>query len=107
MNQSRRQFILQSVGVSTVLYLQFMSSNALAHSGLLDEGEQDAQALGYKAESSKVDEQKYPRHDASQRCASCGWFKGHSGDASGPCALYPANKYVVANGWCSAWLKKN
>ena len=107
MNQSRRLFILQSITIGATLSLQFASRSALAQNGMLDESDQDAQALGYKTETTRVDAQKYPKHDVSQRCTSCGWFKGRSGDASGPCALYPANKHVAASGWCSAWMKKS
>jgi hypothetical protein len=71
----------------------------------VDEADPQAVALGYKQDSTKVDAKKYPKHDASQTCATCQLFQGKAGDAAGACPLF-AGKQVAAAGWCSAWVKK-
>ncbi|MCY1262037.1 High potential iron-sulfur protein [compost metagenome] len=67
-------------------------------------GEQEPQALkvGYKADSTKVDPQKYPGHKPSQTCANCQLYQGDEGSTGGGCALF-GGKDVAAKGWCSAW----
>ena len=67
-------------------------------------GEQEPQALkvGYKADTAKVDPQKYPGHKLSQTCANCQLYQGDEGSVAGGCALF-SGKDVAAKGWCSAW----
>ncbi|MBL0919853.1 MAG: high-potential iron-sulfur protein [Hydrogenophaga sp.] len=72
---------------------------------MVNESDQQAVALGYAADSNKVDPKKYPRHVAGQTCAGCQLFTGKAGDVSGPCGIFPG-KAVSAKGWCSAWVKK-
>jgi hypothetical protein len=69
------------------------------------ETDPQAVALGYKADTTKVDQAKFPKHDASQMCNGCQLYQGKPADASGPCALF-AGKAVAGKGWCSAWIKK-
>ena len=105
MNQSRRIFMLQAIAASAVMTSALMPHLAYAAS-MLSESDRDAQALGYRADSSRVDKEKYPKFDASQRCSNCNWFQGRSGDANAACGLYGADKHVAASGWCSGWMKK-
>jgi hypothetical protein len=72
---------------------------------LLSESDPMAQALGYKADATKVDKTKFAQYQAGQACASCSLFMGAAGAPSGPCPLY-AGKAVVATGWCSSYAKK-
>lgn len=72
---------------------------------LVSESDPQDVALGYAADSSKVDAKKYPRHAAGQNCAGCQLYTGRAGDASRPCGIFPGEA-VSAKGWCSAWLKK-
>jgi hypothetical protein len=62
-------------------------------------------ALGYKADSTKVDKAKFPKHVASQVCTNCALFQGAATAAAGGCPLFGA-KQVAGKGWCSAWAKK-
>ena len=71
----------------------------------LDEKDAQAVALGYVAEASKTDTQKFPKYAAGQNCANCALYQGKAGDAAGGCPLFGA-KQVAAKGWCSAWAKK-
>ena len=81
-----------------------MASQAMAQA-MLDEKDPQAVALGYVADTTKVDAKKYPKHAAAQKCSNCQFYAGKPADASGGCALF-AGKLVAANGWCSAFAKK-
>ncbi len=102
-SHNRRVFMLQLTAGSAVLVA---GRSALAQGApMVNESDQQAVALGYAADSSKVDQKKYPKHAAGQTCAGCQLFTGKAGDASGPCGIFPG-KAVSAKGWCSAWVKK-
>ena len=96
----RRLFILRAVAATSVLGLA--NTPALAD---VDESDPVAVALGYKADTKKVDPTKYPSHDGSQTCGNCKQFQGKAGDRSGGCNLF-GGKAVATAGWCSAWVKK-
>jgi len=64
-----------------------------------------AVGLGYREDTHKVDDKKFPKHAEAQTCASCQLFQGGPKDAAGPCSLF-AGKQVAGGGWCSAWTKK-
>jgi len=102
---NRRQFLktipIVAVGAMAVSTL----ARAQAGGAMVDEKDPQAVALGYKADTTKVDKAKYPKHEASQHCGNCQLFQGKAGDAKGPCPLF-AGKQVATNGWCSAWVKK-
>jgi hypothetical protein len=93
-------------------YLPLALSGGVAITGLLGSpsasaamlGEQDPQAqkVGYKADTTKVDPKKYPSHKPSQTCANCQLYQGDTGSAAGGCALF-GDKEVAAAGWCNAW----
>lgn len=69
------------------------------------ETSEQAQALGYKADSTKVDVKKHSNYAANQSCGGCVLFQGKAGDNSGGCAVF-ANNLVASKGWCGAWTKK-
>jgi hypothetical protein len=98
---NRREFIVQlSLGTGVLA-----SSQAFAQAPALAETDPAAVAQGYKADSTKVDAKKFPKHAATQTCGNCALYQGKAGAASGPCALFPG-KDVSAKGWCQAWAKK-
>lgn len=70
-----------------------------------DEADPTASALGYKHDTTKVDDKKYPAHKPDQTCSSCNLGQGKPGDAWVPCTIFPG-KAVAGKGWCSAWVKK-
>jgi len=96
----RRSFMLRAVAATSGLGLA--NTPALAD---VDEGDAAAVALGYKADTGKVDSTKYPSHDGSQLCGNCKQFQGKSSDRSGGCTLL-GGKAVATAGWCSAWVRK-
>jgi formylmethanofuran:tetrahydromethanopterin formyltransferase len=97
----RREFIIQvSAGSAALLAGRFaMAADMVA------ETDAQAAALGYKADTSKVDAKKFPTHKASQNCGNCALFQGKAGDKAGMCPLF-AGKQVAAAGWCNAYAAK-
>ena len=97
----RREFMIQiSAGSAALLAGRFVMA-----ADMVAETDPQAGALGYKAESSKVDAKKYPTHAATQNCGNCALFQGKAGDKAGMCPLF-AGKQVAAAAWCSAYAKK-
>jgi hypothetical protein len=100
---SRRVFMMQVAAAGTTALL---GTHASAQTGaMVADTDPQGVALGYKADTTKVDAKKYPKHLASQNCANCALFQGKAGDKAGGCPLF-AGKQVAAAGWCSAYAKK-
>ena len=97
---SRRTFMMSLVAGGSVLAAT--SANAQA---AVAETDPQAVALGYRTDTTKVDQKKYPNHNPSQHCGDCQLYQGKPGAATGPCPLF-AGKVVHQTGWCSAWTKK-
>ncbi|MEK0432165.1 MAG: twin-arginine translocation pathway signal protein [Betaproteobacteria bacterium] len=98
---TRREFAVQlGVGAAALL-----AGGQVFAQAMVDEKDGQAAALGYKADSSKVDGKKYAAHKAEQNCGNCALFQGKAGDKAGGCPLF-AGKNVAAAGWCSAYAKK-
>jgi len=98
---SRREFVIQlSVGSAALL-----AGSQVFAQAMVDEKDGQAAALGYKADSSKVDGKKFATHKPEQNCGNCALFQGKAGDKAGACPLF-AGKQVAGAGWCSAYAKK-
>ena len=97
----RRSFMMQAAACGALLG----SSQVMAQAAKLDEKDAQAVALAYVADTTKVDQKKYAKHEASQKCGNCVLFQGKAADAWGGCPLF-AGKQVAGVGWCSAWAKK-
>ena len=97
----RREFIIKISAGGAAL----MAGQAFAQAPMLAEADAQATALGYKADATKVDKTKFPKHAADQNCANCVLYQGKPADAAGGCPLF-AGKQVAGKGWCSAWAKK-
>lgn len=116
---SRRNFIKQSaLAVGSVSILSKILNNDHAYAQALtalDESNPTALALGYKSDSSNVDEVKFPKHAGEQGkkslCSNCMFYsqggqkiEGKDGEF-GKCTLFPTN-LVSAKGWCNSWTLK-
>jgi hypothetical protein len=100
---SRRVFMMQvAVGGVSALVAARASAQTAA---MVAETDPQGVALGYKADTTKVDAKKFPKHAASQNCANCALYQGKPADKAGGCPLF-AGKQVAAAGWCSAYAKK-
>lgn len=64
-----------------------------------------AQTLGYVADASKADRNRFKQYAAGQHCGACGLYQGAANSASGPCPIFPG-KEVRSTGWCSAFARK-
>jgi len=102
-SSNRRVFMLQVAAGGSVLALANAAHAQAAP--MVNEKDGQAMALGYAADTGKVDAKKFPRHTAAQLCSNCALYTGKAGEASGPCGIFPG-KQVAAKGWCSAWAKK-
>jgi hypothetical protein len=98
---SRREFVIKLSAASAAL----LAGGQVFAQAMVDEKDGQAAALGYKADTSKVDGKKFASHKADQNCGNCALFQGKAGDKAGACPLF-AGKQVAASGWCSAWAKK-
>ena len=101
MTTNRRHFMFTVVTAGAAL----TAATHAAAQAQLDEKDPQAIALGYVADSTKVDAKKYPKHDNAQQCSGCALWQSKPTDALGNCPLF-AGKQVNAKGWCSAWAKK-
>lgn len=101
MKNTRRQFLIMSAAGAATLSL----SNLTQAQAMVAETDPQAQGLGYKADTTKVDTKKFPKHTNDQKCSNCALYQGKAGAAAGGCSLF-TGKQVAAAGWCSAWAKK-
>lgn len=101
-DSNRRIFLMQVAAGGSVLMAGAVHAQAAP---LVDEKNAQAMALGYAADSTKVDAKKYPKHAPTQLCSNCTLYTGKAGEASGPCGIFPG-KHVAAKGWCTAYVKK-
>ena len=100
---SRREFFAAAGGVT--LASLFANTASAADLPPLGENESIAVSMGYKVDSTKVDDKKYATHKAAQTCATCRFYQGTAGAASGPCQIF-AGKSVAAKGWCQVYAAK-
>ena len=99
---NRRVFMLQIAAGSSALML----ANAHAQAApMVNEKDAQPMALGYAADSTKVDAKKFPKHTPAQQCSNCALYTGEAGGVAGSCGIFPG-KHVAARGWCSAYAKK-
>ncbi len=102
MNDShRRAFLLRAATGSVLLW----AGSTPAQPVMVSEKDTTAAALGYSADTFKVNPKKFPNHAATQRCANCQLYTGRPGDGVGGCGIF-TGKMVSANGWCSAYVPK-
>ena len=101
MKKTRRQFLIMSAAGAATLSL----SNLTQAQAMVAETDPQAQGLGYKADTTKADTKKFPKHANDQKCSNCALYQGKAGAAAGGCSLF-AGKQVAAAGWCTAWAKK-
>lgn len=100
--KNRRAFLATTVcslgGISILAVGQAQAQSMVA------ETDPQASALGYKANTAQVDQKKFPKHTAEQKCANCQLYQSKSANDGG-CSIFPG-KLVAAAAWCSAYQKK-
>lgn len=102
-SQCRRVFMMQAAGALSAAAL---SAPVFAQGTpkRVEETDENAVALGYKHDTTKVDKAKYPQHDNKQYCANCQFWQGAATDEWAGCAMF-GRKQIAAKGWCTAWRK--
>ncbi|QWQ12314.1 high-potential iron-sulfur protein [Ralstonia pseudosolanacearum] len=101
---SNRRLFLKSIPIMAAAGAVGMAGLARAANPMVAETDPQAAALGYKADTTKVDQAKYPKHAPDQHCGNCALYQGGTA-AQGGCPLF-AGKDVANKGWCGAWAKK-
>lgn len=101
---SRRIFLINNLMATSAMGTLVVTGNAHAQATVLETDPQ-AQALGYKADGTKVDIKKHPNYAANQSCSGCALFQGKLTDSTAGCTLFES-KIVSGKGWCGAWTKK-
>jgi len=99
--KSRRDFVLKlvpMVGAAGVL-----PRIALADVPTLTESDPMAKVMGFRLDTTKANQAKYPKHTNDQMCARCLHFTNPGAD-SAKCDLF--NKIVPKGGWCSGFTSR-
>lgn len=78
---------------------------AATNQPMVDPKDAQAMALGYVADATHADKDKFKTYAAGNQCGNCALFLGKAGDATGGCPLFSGKK-VNAKGWCGSWVKK-
>jgi len=96
----RRVFLVQLMALGSAAPLQAQTRPAQQ----VDEASEQAVALGYRHDTTKVDAKKYPQHKAEQRCSNCSFWQGKPDEGWAGCAMF-GRKHIAQAGWCVAWAK--
>lgn len=102
---TRRTFLLKAVSVAGAMAILGSRAAATSTDIKLTENDKMAMILGYRMDTTKADNKKYPNHEKTQMCNGCANFRGKATDAFANCAIFPG-KLVANKGWCSSWVKK-
>ena len=103
---SRRTLVKGAIAAGAIIpAMGLVDTAAAAALPPLSDADPQAKALGYVADTTKVDAKANPTHKPEQKCGNCAQFQGKAADASGGCNIF-AGKSVNANGWCKVWAKK-
>ncbi len=101
-NLNRRKFLQSSVVAGAGLMIARFSHAQ----EIVSEDGPVATSLGYKADHTTVDTEKYPKKagadGAKQQCTTCSIYQKID-DEYGLCPIF-AGKRVHATGWCTSWV---
>lgn len=102
-----RRRVMKAVllGAAIPASLFVAAANGAAPLVPLDPNDAQAKALGYVAETSKVDAKANPTHKPDQTCARCLQYQAKPKDKQGSCNIFPG-KAVSSTGWCKVWTLK-
>jgi hypothetical protein len=99
----RRVFVARSLASACAVFVSPLVVRAAP--ARVEESDETAQGLGYKHDTTKVDNKRYPNHTAAQTCLNCSFWQGSATDEWAGCAMF-GRKQISAKGWCGAWAKK-
>ena len=95
---SRRTFTLRVIAATSALAVSQLAAadDEVEH---VSETDPYPKSMGFRTDTSRVDQVKYPRHTTDQHCSECQLFSGKPGEPIGPCSFY-GGRLVPINGWC-------
>ena len=101
----QRRTIMMAIATGPVLGWSVAIAN---DTGELAETDELAMQLGYKADASEVDTDKFEKRRGkeaeNQYCRTC-QFYGAADQATASCIVFGGKK-VSATGWCNSWFKR-
>lgn len=96
---NRRVFILRvACGTSALAVGQAFAADPVSDEKLT-ETDAYAKSMGFRVDTTKVDQKRFPRHTVEQKCSSCQLFSGAPGAEWGPCSFF-GGRQVNKDGWC-------
>lgn len=101
--KNRRTF-LSTAAAGGMAVIGLIRTEPVHAQAMVAETDPQAASLGYKADTAQVDQKKFPKHTAEQKCSNCQLYQSKSPTA-GSCAIFPG-KLVAGPGWCNAYQKK-
>lgn len=96
---NRRTFMLQLVAGGSALALSRLSLAEEAKKAVLTEDDAYAKSMGFRLDTTQVDQAKYPKHTVEQKCSECQLYSGEPGEPLGPCSFF-GKRLVPVDGWC-------
>jgi hypothetical protein len=97
---NRRNFLIQvAAGTCAVAVAGLASAEEQKPKGKLAENDAYAKSMGFRLDTTQVDQAKYPKHTVEQSCAKCQLYSGAEGEPEGPCSFF-GGRLVPVNGWC-------
>jgi hypothetical protein len=96
---NRRTFMFQLVAGGSALAFGRFSVAAEAKATVLTEDDAYAKSMGFRLDTTQVDQAKYPKHTVEQKCSECQLFSGEPGEQLGPCSFF-GKRLVPVDGWC-------
>jgi len=99
--KNRREFVLKFVPMAGAAVV--LPRMALADVPPLTENDPMARVMGFRLDTTKANQAKYPRHNNEQMCGKCMHFTNPGAD-SAKCDLF--NKIVPKGGWCSGFTSR-
>lgn len=99
-SRNRRAFLIQvAVGTCALAAGLTTAQEQPKPKGKLTETDAYAKSMGFRLDTTQVDQVKYPKHRVEQSCSKCQLFSGKEGDPEGPCSFF-GGRLVPVNGWC-------
>ncbi len=97
---TRRVFMLQVLAGATAVATTSTYAADEESTVKLTEADPYAKSMGFRLDTTQVDQVKYPRHDAAlQQCSKCQLFSPKAGEPIGACSFY-GGRLVPQGGWC-------
>ncbi len=98
-SSNRRLFVLHVACGAYVLAAGHASAADPVSTEKLTEADAYAKSMGFRLDTTKVDQAKYPRHTVEQKCSNCQLYSGAPGAEVGPCSFF-GGRLVDKDGWC-------